>query len=274
MTGGLLRFLRGNMLALIALFIALGGTTYAATALPKNSVGPKQLKKNAVTAPKIKAGSVTGAKIGANAITGANIKDDSLTGADILESSLGKVPSAANADHASAADSATNATNATNATTLGGYHATDLARGTSAVTIVNTSTTVTKDIITAVNAPTAGGFLINVDLSCASFSGTTNTRWDWSPQVDGATKGIGQVLFFPHAAVATQVGDSGSTSVFVPVSAGAHTVGFTASRLTGDGSLDCNIIASSLFVPFNNAGAASSPVTAPTSPSQGGANTP
>jgi hypothetical protein len=106
MTKGFLRYLRGNTIALLALFIALGGTTYAATALPKNSVGTKQLKKNAVTAVKIKNGSVTSAKIGANAITGAKVKDDSLTGADILESSLGKVPSATAADTATSAGSA------------------------------------------------------------------------------------------------------------------------------------------------------------------------
>jgi hypothetical protein len=53
MTGGFLRFLRGNAIGMLALFIALGGTTYAATALPKNSVGTKQLKKGAVTKAKI-----------------------------------------------------------------------------------------------------------------------------------------------------------------------------------------------------------------------------
>lgn len=37
------------VLSLLALFVALGGTTYAAATLPKNSVGTKQLKKNAVT---------------------------------------------------------------------------------------------------------------------------------------------------------------------------------------------------------------------------------
>lgn len=117
MTRGFLRFLRGNTIALLALFIALGGTTYAATALPKNSVGTKQLKKNAVTAVKIKSGSVTNGKIGANAVTGAKVKDNSLTGADVLESSLGQVPSAASAANATAA---TTATTATNALSLGG----------------------------------------------------------------------------------------------------------------------------------------------------------
>ena len=42
------------VISLLALFVALGGTSYAAiTALPKNSVGTKQIKNGAVTAKKI-----------------------------------------------------------------------------------------------------------------------------------------------------------------------------------------------------------------------------
>jgi hypothetical protein len=114
--------MRQNTIAMIALFIALGGTTLAASnALPKNSVGTKQLKKNAVTSVKI--------------------KNNTVTGADVKESSLGKVPSAAHADSATTATSATNATNAThatsadtatNATTVGGFAASSLTRVASA----------------------------------------------------------------------------------------------------------------------------------------------
>jgi hypothetical protein len=43
-----------NVVATIALFAALGGGAYAATQLPKNSVGSKQIKKNAVTSSKVK----------------------------------------------------------------------------------------------------------------------------------------------------------------------------------------------------------------------------
>jgi hypothetical protein len=43
---------------LAALLVALGGTTYAALKLPKNSVGAKQLKAGAVTSPKVKDGSL------------------------------------------------------------------------------------------------------------------------------------------------------------------------------------------------------------------------
>ena len=98
MSRGLLSFLRHNTIALLALFVALGGSAYAAAALPSNSVGTKQLKKSAVTAAKVKKNAITGAKI--------------------LESSLGKVPSATRADtattatHAVSADSAVSASNA------------------------------------------------------------------------------------------------------------------------------------------------------------------
>ena len=47
-----------NLTAMLALFVALGGASYAATALPSNSVGSLQLRSNAVTGAKIKNGSV------------------------------------------------------------------------------------------------------------------------------------------------------------------------------------------------------------------------
>lgn len=66
-----------SVTATLALVVALGGTSYAASQLPKNAVGTKQLKKDAVV--------------------GKKVKDDSLTGADLVEASLGQVPSAAKA---------------------------------------------------------------------------------------------------------------------------------------------------------------------------------
>jgi len=47
-----------TVIALIALAVALGGTSYAATSLPRNSVGTLQLKSNAVTSTKVKNGSL------------------------------------------------------------------------------------------------------------------------------------------------------------------------------------------------------------------------
>lgn len=84
------------VVAFIALLVAMAGTGYAATALPTNSVGSKQLKNNAVVAAKIKM----------NAVNGSKVKNGSLTGSDIKLSSLGTVPSATHADSAAAIDRA------------------------------------------------------------------------------------------------------------------------------------------------------------------------
>src|SRR3954462_5091013 len=46
------------VVALVALFVAMGGVGYAAFKLPKNSVGSKQIKKNAVNSSKVANGSL------------------------------------------------------------------------------------------------------------------------------------------------------------------------------------------------------------------------
>ena len=47
-----------NVVSCLALFVALGGASYAAVALPRNSVGPKQIVAGAVDNSKIKKGSL------------------------------------------------------------------------------------------------------------------------------------------------------------------------------------------------------------------------
>ena len=79
--------------SMVALIVALGGTSYAVAALPARSVGSKQLKPKAVAGTHIKS----------NAITSAKVKDGSLTGGDINEAALAKVASAAVADQAARA---------------------------------------------------------------------------------------------------------------------------------------------------------------------------
>jgi hypothetical protein len=49
---------RNNLVAYIALFIALGGSSYAAISLPAGSVGTRQLKNRSVTAAKLDPSSV------------------------------------------------------------------------------------------------------------------------------------------------------------------------------------------------------------------------
>ena len=55
---GILTHLRGNVVAYIALFIALGGTSYAAFSLPAGSVGDRQIQNHAIGAVKLNPGSI------------------------------------------------------------------------------------------------------------------------------------------------------------------------------------------------------------------------
>jgi hypothetical protein len=73
-----------NVMATIAVFLALGGGAWAATHLKKNSVGTKQIRPNA--------------------INGSKVKDNSLTGVDLNKATLGEVPAATHADVASSAN--------------------------------------------------------------------------------------------------------------------------------------------------------------------------
>ena len=54
MTTPLLAHARRHAVGYVALAVALGGTSYAAVQLPRNSVGAKQLKRGAVTSLKVK----------------------------------------------------------------------------------------------------------------------------------------------------------------------------------------------------------------------------
>lgn len=75
-----------NVMSTIAVFIALGGATaFAATALPKNSVGSRQLKKNAVTATKIEAGAVSGNRLADGAVSSDQLAGGAVTGAKIAD---------------------------------------------------------------------------------------------------------------------------------------------------------------------------------------------
>jgi hypothetical protein len=55
---GLSTYLRRHHIGLLALFIALGGTSYAAVSLSANSVGARELKKQAVGSSELRDGSI------------------------------------------------------------------------------------------------------------------------------------------------------------------------------------------------------------------------
>lgn len=77
------------VVALVALTVALGGTSVAAvTQLAANSVGTSQLKNNAVTTPKIKNNAVNASKIAGNAVNSAKIANNAVTSSEIKNATI------------------------------------------------------------------------------------------------------------------------------------------------------------------------------------------
>jgi hypothetical protein len=89
------RLTYANVVATLALFVALGGVSYAAATLPRNSVGAKQLKPRAVTTKKIRDGAVTGPKLRAGTVTASRIRRGTITRRQLDLRRLGRLPDAA-----------------------------------------------------------------------------------------------------------------------------------------------------------------------------------
>ena len=112
------------VISIIALVMALGGTSYAAMTLSRNSVGTRQLRNGAVTTAKLHPGAVTASRINPAGLI---------------------VPGA---QHASSADSATNAAHATSADSAS--HATTAGTAGHATTADSATNAATAGLATAV----------------------------------------------------------------------------------------------------------------------------
>jgi hypothetical protein len=123
MRQGIWRHSPALAISIVALFVALGGSVYAAKkaridgkAIRTKSIPGNRLKPRSIAANRLKPGVLRSAAIGAP-----------LTGAEINELTLGQVPSAAHADSADSAQSAVdaqtalNAVNAVDAKTVNGH---------------------------------------------------------------------------------------------------------------------------------------------------------
>ncbi|HEY5052524.1 MAG TPA: hypothetical protein VII45_03850 [Solirubrobacterales bacterium] len=109
------------LISLIALFVALGGTVYAAGKISGSAIKVKSLPGN-----RLRLGSVPGNRLKPGAIAANRLQPNSIGGAQIDEATLGQMPSAAHADNADSANdaqTALNSINAVNATTVNGHGA-------------------------------------------------------------------------------------------------------------------------------------------------------
>lgn len=88
-----------NTTSLLALFVALGGTSYAATTLAANSVGSRQIRTNAVGTSEIaysgvrmqdiRAGAVGKSEIGTGAVGQNEIRNDAVGPGELRKDSVG-----------------------------------------------------------------------------------------------------------------------------------------------------------------------------------------
>jgi hypothetical protein len=78
-----------NVTAALALFVALGGTSYAALAIPANSIGSAQIRPNAVGASEIRRGAVGRSEIRAGGVASSEIARDGVGSSEIRRGGVG-----------------------------------------------------------------------------------------------------------------------------------------------------------------------------------------
>jgi hypothetical protein len=105
MLGHVLDALRRQYLGALALFLVLGGTSYAAVALEAGSVGSREIRNQSVKAVDIARGAVRSRQIAANAVTASKMAHGAIDSDDVEDGSLlstdfrpGQLPQGAKGD--------------------------------------------------------------------------------------------------------------------------------------------------------------------------------
>jgi len=141
------------IVASVALVFAVaGGIGYAAS-----KINGKNIRAHSIGAGKLKDRTLTGRQIKGQSVGGGKLKPNTVTGTQVKESTLGKVPSAAQADNATTADTANNA-NALGGLGPGGYqHSLDWA----VVSANATGAAVVRGNATSAGRITAGNYFVS-----------------------------------------------------------------------------------------------------------------
>lgn len=219
------RLTYANVMSSIAVFMVLGGAAFAATQLPKNSVGPKQLKKNAVTAAKIKK----------DAVSGAKVKNGSLSASDFAAGQLPAGPKGAKGEKGE------KGSQGAVGPTFGAFGeggCGDLS-GTKFEECVSTG---------AVNLPATGRVLLIASSEWDnSNDGSSLNSGECQFTVDG--KGVGPEINFGEQAQVHTIGESGTISMNYMTGAlsGAHTFGVQCFENDGSISVDDTTISAVLL---------------------------
>ena len=202
-------YVRQQHVGLLALFVALGGSAYAAATINSASVVDNSLTgadirgRDASKGKPFTEGTITGADIRGSAagpgrkaingsITGVDIFDNALTGADILERSLGKAPNADKLDGLDSAAFLRKTQQAADAAKLGGKDPTVYgtvvythSEPTSDCTVLNTLSPCARIIV---KVPAGRSYRALVWSSFSAVTSGASVNVSWCPGVDDACK--------------------------------------------------------------------------------------
>lgn len=172
------------VISLIALFVALGGASYAAVSLPNDSVGNAQLKKNSVGNAELRNNSVGNAKIRNNAVNYKKILPHTI-GLQRIIPSVVQVRVSGKCPNNSAISTVTEGGKVTCQPTL----PTQFGASSDPTSVGTTSTTVVSKVLPAGNylitatpyatinpANSAAGQQVQVTCSLSPASGSSQTR--------------------------------------------------------------------------------------------------
>jgi hypothetical protein len=194
------RLTYANVVSSLALFVALGGVSYAAASLPRGSVGPKQIRAEAVRTGKLADGAVTAAKLakgvrerlapvgGAPAATTITSTPESVKHAELADRAVtaghaetaDRAATAGRAEAADRAATAGSADTAAHADSAGGAATADLAT-------------------TAEDAEALGGQPADHYLTADSVLGSGQTEaGDYIAAAGNGEAGTVLVQFWPH----------------------------------------------------------------------------
>jgi hypothetical protein len=237
------------VVALGALVMSVGGNVTAAALITSagikdNTIRSADVRDGTLTSVDVRNGALAGADVKDGALKGVDVANNTLTGADVKESSLGQVPSAANA------------TSAKNAGTVDGMDANALTR----VATISTDDTLaltlqyqTYGTPLTITAPKSGFVMIHGSTTFVNKGCTTGCGVNALVRhiQSGATSVLAQ-----ESISAGQFFYANTSHAYVfPVMAGVNTFDVRVARESGNGTLQGYFgELAAIYVPFGSTG--------------------
>jgi hypothetical protein len=231
-------------LAMSAGGAATAGALLTSAGIKDNTIRTVDVRDGTLKSVDVRNGALAGADVKDGALKGVDVADNTLTGADVNESSLGQVPSAANA------------TSAKNAGTVDGMNANALVRvagmGTGNTLTLSTVYQAYGDVL-SITAPAPGFVMIHGSTTTVNNGCTTGCGV--SAIVRHIQQSTASVPAQESIAAGQSYANTAQAHVF-HVNAGVHTFEILLLRSSGNGALTASYgELAAIYTPFGPTGA-------------------